>query len=59
MESALQPYEIQELLKKGDSLYGHVITIQVMAVPDMSPPDQDAVRPALEGPQEMMRGDGG
>jgi len=32
-----------------------MITVQVMAVADMSPADQDTVGTALESPQNMMR----
>jgi hypothetical protein len=39
----------------GDPLAGHVITVQVMAVTDVSAPHKDAVCTFLEGLQDMVR----
>ena len=58
-QTVLQPHEPYESLKKGDPLDGHVITIQVMAIADVSPSHQDPVRSALKRSQEVMRRYGG
>jgi len=51
----LDPAECQELSQKTDPLVGCVITIQVMAFPEVSPAHKNAVYPLLEGPQDMVR----
>jgi len=56
-QTILQPHEPYESLKKGDPLDGHVITIQVMAIPDVSPSHQDPVCSALKSPQHVVRRD--
>jgi hypothetical protein len=58
-QTILQPYEPHQFLKKGDSLDRHVITIQVMAIPDVSPSHQDPVCSALKCSQDVVRRDGG
>jgi hypothetical protein len=59
VQAVPQPHEIEEFLKKRHSLDGHVITVQVMAVADMSPAHKDRVGTALERPQNVVRRDGG
>jgi len=47
MHSSLQPHEGEQILNKRDTLDGHVITIQVMTVADMSTADEDTVGATL------------
>jgi hypothetical protein len=56
-QTILQPHEPHKFLKKGDPLDGHVITIQVMAIPDVSPSHHDPVCSALKSPQHVVRRD--
>jgi hypothetical protein len=58
-QTILQPDEPHQFLKEGDSLDGHVITVQVMAIPDVSPSHQDPVCPALKSLQHMVRRNSG
>lgn len=46
--------EIKEFLQESDPFDGHVITIQVMAVTDVSPAHQHTVRTTLKCSQNMM-----
>jgi hypothetical protein len=50
--------EFQDLPEKRNPFYRHVITIQVMAVSDVSPAHKDAVRSFLKGLQNLVRTDG-
>jgi hypothetical protein len=56
-QTILESHEPHESLKKGDPLDGHVITIQVMAIPDVSPSHQDPVCSALKSPEQVVRRD--
>jgi hypothetical protein len=47
------------LLHHSDALGGHVITVQVMAVADVSAAHKDPIRALLEGLEDVMRRDGG
>ena len=49
--------KLKELFHESHSFHRHVITVQVMAVPDVSAPHKDAVRPFLKGLQYLMRPD--
>jgi hypothetical protein len=49
--------ELEELFHESRSFHRHVITVQVMAIPDVSAPHKDAVRPFLKGLQYLMRPD--
>ncbi len=48
--------ESQQLLQKLHSLFGRIITVQVMAVSEVSPTDVDTVYALLKRPQDMVRG---
>jgi hypothetical protein len=48
MHTALKAHESQQFLKKGDSFYCHVITVQVMAVADVSTAHQYPVGAVLQ-----------
>lgn len=50
----LDPSEGKELPQELHPPICRVITIQVMAVPQVSPPHEYAVRPLLESEQHMM-----
>jgi len=54
----VNPLEFQELPHECHSLYRHVITIQVMAVTDVSPAHKDAVSAFLESLQDLVRPNG-
>ncbi len=47
--------KVEELFHEVDSLDGHVITIQVMAIADVSAAYEDAVSAFLKGLQNLMR----
>ncbi len=51
----IDPGKLQELFHKSHSLHRHVITVQVMAVSDVSPAYEDAVRTLLKGLEDLMR----
>jgi hypothetical protein len=59
VQPALQTHEGEEFLEKGHPFDRHIITVQVMAVSDVSPPNQHTVRTVLKCSQHMMRGYGG
>ncbi len=48
--------ESKQLLEKTDSFICCVITIQVMTVPQVSPPYKDPVHTLLKSKQDMVRG---
>ena len=50
VHASFEAQKCQKFLQKGDSFDGHVITIQVMAVADMSSPYKNAVGTVLQGP---------
>ena len=54
MQSFLKPYKLQEFLEKCYSFDRHVITVQVMAVTDMSPAHKYTIRTALKGSENEM-----
>jgi hypothetical protein len=54
MQTSVQPYKFEQLLQKSHAFDRHVITVQVMAIAEMSPADQNSVRAALKRPQDMM-----
>jgi len=53
----IDPGKLQDLLGQADFLFGLDITIQVMAVADVSAGDEDAVSPVLEGVNDVDRVD--
>lgn len=50
--------EVKQFSHESYSLHSHVITVQVMAITDVSPAHEDAVRALLESLQDLMRPDG-
>jgi hypothetical protein len=54
VETVGQPDKAEQFLHKGDPFGCHVITVQVMAIADMSPAHQHAVSPALQCSQNKM-----
>ena len=55
--SLVQPVEGEQLPEEADPLAGGVITVQVIAVPDVSAAHEQAVHPLLEGEQHVVHGD--
>ncbi len=55
MQTVIQSHKFQQILQKSRPLDCHVITVQVMAVADVSPTHQDTVGPTLKGPQYVVR----
>lgn len=53
----VQAVESKQLLKEADALPCGVITVQVIAVPDVSAAHQQAVNTLLEGEQHVVHGD--
>jgi len=56
---SLDPTEGQQLSEKSDPPICRVITIQVMAVPQVSPTHKHTVCALLEGEQDVVRGNAG
>ena len=56
---SLDPTEGQELSEKSHPPICRIITIQVMAVPQVSPTHKYTVRTLLKGKQDMVRGNTG
>ena len=48
MQAPLKSHKCQQFLQERNSLDGHMITIQVMAVADVSPPHQNTIGAALQ-----------
>jgi len=59
VEPPFQSRKPKDFLEEADPLQSDVITVQVMAVAQVSAAHQDAVGAALKRPQNVMRGYGG
>jgi hypothetical protein len=53
----VQAVEGEQLLQEANAFPGGVITVQVIAVPDVSAAHEQAVHPFLEGEQHVVHGD--
>ena len=53
----IQAVEGKQLLEEANAFAGGVITVQVIAVPDVSAAHEQAVHPLLECEQHMVHGD--
>jgi len=54
MQAPLESHKCQQFLQERNSFDGHMITVQVMAVTDVSPAHQDAVGAFLKRSQKMV-----
>jgi len=50
MQTLFETDKGQKFLQKSDAFNSHIITVQVMAIADMSPPHQHAIGTILQCP---------
>jgi len=53
----IQAVKAEELLEETDPLFSKLVTVQVTAIADVSPADENTVDALLEGQQDMVRRD--
>ena len=55
VKASPKAHEFKHFLDKGDAFDGHVITVQVMAVADVSATDQNSIGTFLKSFESMVR----
>jgi len=51
----LKPRESQKILQYGHTLDGHIVSFDIMAIPDVAASHQHSIRSFLKGLQDMVR----